>query len=99
MDYIETHLTDSLTLQDLSDNLFANSSYISRQFKKHTGLTIRNYILTRRIELAKSCLTEGMTITEACYQSGFGDYANFIRTFTKLVGTSPGKYARNPSDP
>ncbi|MGQ8872334.1 helix-turn-helix domain-containing protein [Paenibacillus sp. TSA_86.1] len=98
MDYIETNLTESLTLQHLSEKLFTNSSYISRQFKKHTGLTIRNYILTRRIELAKSCLTEGMSITEACYQSGFGDYANFIRTFTKLVGTSPGKFARNPSD-
>ncbi|WP_313960282.1 helix-turn-helix domain-containing protein [Paenibacillus xylanexedens] len=65
--------------------------------QKTTGLTIRNYILNRRIELAQICLSEGMSITEACYRSGFGDYANFIRSFTKIVGTSPGKFVRKQS--
>ncbi|GGH52293.1 AraC family transcriptional regulator [Paenibacillus silvae] len=96
LDYIDAHLTEPFSLQCLSDQLFTNSSYISRQFKKHTGLTIRNYLLSRRIELAKVCLSDGMSITETCYQSGFGDYANFIRSFTKRVGISPGKFARNP---
>ncbi|OMF07744.1 AraC family transcriptional regulator [Paenibacillus sp. FSL H7-0942] len=94
MDYIECNLTRQLTLKQLSEAMFTNSSYISRQFKKHTGLTIRAYILSRRIELSKSYLIEGLSITEACYQSGFGDYANFIRSFTKMVGTSPGKYVK-----
>ncbi|CAH1191695.1 MULTISPECIES: AraC family transcriptional regulator [Paenibacillus] len=95
MDYIECNLAGELTLEHLSEVLYTNSSKISRQFKKHTGLTIRSYILNRRIELSKHYLTEGMSITEACYQSGFGDYANFIRSFTKQVGTSPGKFAKN----
>ncbi|PYY25916.1 AraC family transcriptional regulator [Paenibacillus illinoisensis] len=94
MDYIEHHLTEDLTLKHLSEKLFTNSSCISRQFKKHTGLTIRAYILSQRIELSKTYLSEGMSITEACYKSGFGDYANFIRSFTKLVGTSPGKFRK-----
>ncbi|MDT0122849.1 helix-turn-helix domain-containing protein [Paenibacillus sp. RRE4] len=38
-----------------------------------------------------------MSITDACYRSGFGDYANFIRSFTKIVGTSPGKFQRKHS--
>ncbi|MCM3171868.1 MULTISPECIES: AraC family transcriptional regulator [unclassified Paenibacillus] len=95
MDYIESNLAGKLTLTHLSEALYTNSSYISRQFNKHTGLTIRAYILSRRIELSKYYLGEGMSITEACYQSGFGDYANFIRSFTKLVGISPGRYIRN----
>ncbi|WP_145407542.1 AraC family transcriptional regulator [Paenibacillus xylanexedens] len=95
MDYIESNLAGKLTLTHLSEALYTNSSYISRQFNKHTGLTIRAYILSRRIELSKYYLGEGMSIIEACYQSGFGDYANFIRSFTKLVGISPGRYIRN----
>ncbi|WP_341282735.1 AraC family transcriptional regulator [Paenibacillus sp. FSL H8-0537] len=99
MNYIEVNLARELTLEHLSEVLCMNSTYISRQFKKHTGLTIRAYILSRRIELSKYYLTEGMSITEACYQSGFGDYANFIRSFTKVNGISPGKFIKNgPAD-
>lgn len=95
MNYIEVNLAKELTLEHLSEVLHMNSTYISRQFKKHTGLTIRAYILSRRVELSKYYLTEGMSITEACYQSGFGDYANFIRSFTKVNGISPGKFIKN----
>lgn len=44
--------------------------------------------------LAKTCLSEGLSLSETCYQSGFADYSNFIRSFTKLAGISPGKYTR-----
>jgi AraC-like DNA-binding protein len=94
MDYIEAHLAQDITLEQLAGIFHLNSTYISRQFKKHTGLTLRSYIVDRRIALAKSYLYEGLSITEACYQSGFSDYANFIRSFTKIVGISPGRFAK-----
>ncbi|MCF7754490.1 AraC family transcriptional regulator [Paenibacillus xylanexedens] len=98
MDYIETHLNQDITLRKLAEVFYMNSTYISRQFKKHTGLTIRSYILGRRIERAKFHLSEGLSITDACFQSGFSDYANFIRSFTKMVGISPGKYIKQRRD-
>ncbi|WP_019909450.1 AraC family transcriptional regulator [Paenibacillus sp. HW567] len=94
MDYIEAHLAQDISLEQLAAAFYLNSTYISRQFKKHTGLTLRSYILDRRVSLAKSYLCEGLSITEACYQSGFSDYANFIRSFTKIAGISPGKFAK-----
>ncbi|CAH1199368.1 MULTISPECIES: AraC family transcriptional regulator [Paenibacillus] len=94
MDYIDEHITQDITLGKLAEAFYMNSTSISRQFKKHTGLTLRSYILSRRIELAKFLLSDGMSITDACFQSGFGDYANFIRSFTKMVGISPGKYIK-----
>ncbi|MCM2998495.1 AraC family transcriptional regulator [Paenibacillus cellulositrophicus] len=94
MDYIESNLSQNISLEHLSAAFYLNSTYISRQFKKHTGLTLRSYILERRISLAKSYLREGFSITEACFQSGFSDYANFIRSFTKIAGISPGKFAK-----
>ncbi|WP_020430132.1 helix-turn-helix domain-containing protein, partial [Paenibacillus riograndensis] len=94
MDYIEAHLGQNITLEQLAGIFHLNSTYISRQFKKHTGLTLRSYILDRRVSLAKSYLSEGLSITEACYQSGFSDYANFIRSFTRIAGISPGRFVK-----
>lgn len=99
MDYIEMNLAQEITLEQLAGIFHLNSTYISRQFKKHTGLTLRAYIVDRRILFAKSLLSEGLSITEACYQSGFNDYANFIRSFTKITGISPGKFAKRKQQP
>jgi AraC-like DNA-binding protein len=94
MNYIEDHINDEITLEQLSNKFYLSGTYISRQFKKHTGITIRNYILEQRIVLAKTLLNEGKNVSEACYMSGFCDYSNFIRSFTKLVGISPGHFKK-----
>lgn len=92
--YIDSNLSEPITLETLEREFYLNGTYISRQFKKHTGLTLRNYILERRIFHARTLLSTDLSITEVCHQSGFSDYANFIRSFTKTVGISPGKYAK-----
>lgn len=94
MQYIENHLSETISLQQLGIRFHQDKNYLSQQFKKHTGMTLRHYLLDRRIARAKSLLLNGCNVTEACYQSGFNDYANFIRSFTKLEGTSPGKFKK-----
>ena len=92
--YIFDHLTEQISLDDLSRQFYFNGKYISAMFKKYTGMTIRAYILDQRITLSKRLLREGSNVSEACYHSGFLDYTNFIRSFTRAVGMSPGKYSR-----
>lgn len=92
--YIFEHLTEQIALVDLSKQFYFNGKYISAIFKKYTGMTLRAYILDQRITLAKRLLREGSNVSEACYHSGFLDYTNFIRSFTRTVGMSPGKYSR-----
>jgi AraC-like DNA-binding protein/mannose-6-phosphate isomerase-like protein (cupin superfamily) len=92
MSYIDEHLCEEISLDKLSSEFYTNGTYISRQFKKHTGLTLRDYILDKRISLARMQLASGKSVTEACYLSGFSDYANFIRSFKKQIGVTPGKY-------
>ena len=69
-------------------------NYMSAQFKRHTGFTIRDYFLNLKVSKACELLRNGADVKEACYRSGFRDYANFIRSFKKLTGSTPGKYAR-----
>lgn len=94
LQYIDLNLTEKITLDTLEKEFFLNGTYISRQFKKHTGLTLREYLLERRITYARSLLAANLSVTEVSMRAGFPDYANFIRSFTKTVGISPGKYAR-----
>ena len=92
MKYIDENLTNEICLDDLSDKFGFNGNYLSSLFKKNTGLTLRNYIVEKRITLAKKLLSQGASVSTACYNSGFNDYSNFIRTFKKSTGVSPGKY-------
>lgn len=92
MRYIKENLTQSIQLTDLEHSLNYSGTYISFCFKKHTGLTLREYIIDQRILTAKHFLSGGKTVEESCTLSGFNDYSNFIRTFSKVTGVTPGKF-------
>lgn len=98
VDYITEHLTEPITLEVLANQFFITSKYISSVFHKNMGMTLREYIISKRVEYAKKLLSEGKNVSEACELSGFGDYSNFIRTFTLIAGISPGKYARQQAN-
>lgn len=94
IDYINHHISDKFTISILSTEFFVSESYICRVFKSETGTTIYKYLTARRIALAKTLLVSGASVSEACEQSGFNDYVNFVKSFTKAVGTSPKRYAK-----
>jgi AraC-like DNA-binding protein len=92
LSYIDENLDQDLSLEVLEHVVFMNRSYLCRLFKKHTGSTIHEHILFKRISKAKLLLREGCTVTDACQLAGFNDYSNFIRTFKKAVGLPPRQY-------
>ena len=93
LSYINQNITNPISMEQLSGEFFLSESYICRIFKAATGTTITKYVTARRISIAKSVLNEGKTVTEAFEKSGFTDYSNFFKSFTKAVGVSPKKYA------
>ncbi len=95
MTYINNNISEAITIESLSKRFYLSTSYISRQFKLCTGMTINRYIAARRISIAKSLLADGEHASVVCEKAGYHDYSNFVRTFTKLVGISPKKYALN----
>jgi len=92
MNFINNNLGEDLTLQNLESKFYISKYYLSKLFKKETGINLHEYITLKRISKAKLLLSEGYNITEVCHISGFNDYANFIRLFKKYVGVPPGKY-------
>ncbi len=79
-----------MKVSDLAEKLFVNEGYLSKLFKDAFGITPANYLIVRKIAEAKKYLYMGASVKEACFLSGFGNYSNFIRTFKKFEGCSPG---------
>lgn len=96
--WIDGNLTSDLSLDALAERVYLDKSTLCRRFRRELGITVQDFVRNKRILAAREKLLEGATVSEACEASGFRDYANFIRTFTKIAGISPGKYGKRRTD-
>ncbi len=94
LEYIGKNLDADLSLDNLAKHINLSKHHMCKLFKKCTGTTINKFIVTKRIAKAKELFANGQNATEVYSTVGFNDYCHFIRTFTKVVGTSPAKYAK-----
>ena len=94
IDYISANLAGDISVQTIADCLNISRSRLCHQFKDFTGISLWNYVISRRIQRAQSLLREGVSITETCYECGFKDYAHFVKAFSKVIGVPPGKYTK-----
>lgn len=92
--HLNEHFTKPMSLDALSAQYFLNKYYLCHLFKDNTGFSIREYILSKRIQKAKQLILEGVPITEASHLCGYDDYANFYKAFHKLMHLSPSDYAK-----
>lgn len=88
-EYLDNHLTENISIDDLAEKFYLSRYYLMHKFKEETGMTIYNYLTERRLFLAHTYLTQGYPVTEACFMSGFQNYASFSRAYGKLFGTTP----------
>ena len=80
----------NIKISDIARQLYINDSRLGKIFKDECGITLSNYLILRKIAEAKKYLYLGISVKEACYLAGFNNYSNFIRTFKKFEGYSPG---------
>lgn len=93
--YINDNLAEDLTLDRLAEICYISKSYLSHQFKAYTGLTLFQFIIKKRLTVARNMIREGTPVTEACMRCGFNDYSNFHKAFRKEFGASPKEFRMN----
>lgn len=98
LEYVNTNMTKDISVQNIADALNVSRSYLSHEFKKSTGYGLWNYVISKRLVYAQKLLLGGASVTEACYASGFRDYAHFIKSFTKTFGCSPTQFKKDAAD-
>lgn len=89
MEYINDNYTEKITLDGIAKEIGVNKSYFAREFRKYAGQTVHTYINNLRCTRADRCLSDGMSVTQAAMESGFGTLSYFSRTYRKLRGVSP----------
>lgn len=92
-EYIEQHISEDISLNDVADWVGLSPAYVSRTFKESTGQNFVEYLSICRVEQAKQLLQNTqMSIKEIGFNSGFNSMQTFIRTFKKLENCTPSQY-------
>lgn len=92
--YINAHLAEELSIDDLAARAYISKFYLMRKFKADTGYGIHQYIRSKRLLLARDLLKTDLPITAICEEVGFADYSTFSRAFKEMFKCAPRDYRK-----
>lgn len=96
--YVQLHLSENLTVSQLSKRVNQNQDYFSKQFLIHTGQRPLNYIHEKKIERAQYLIaTTNKTFLEIAVDTGFSNLPHFSKIFKQIVSLTPGEYRNQNS--
>ena len=94
--YIEAHYRKKISLSVIAEELAVSPSYLSRTFKKGTGMTLVNYINRVRMDRAKELMNQGrFSLNEIACEVGIYNYNYFYMLFKEIHGITPSDYTKN----
>ena len=92
-EYIDNNYTEDFKLSELSSALYISQTYISHIFKSDMGISPMQYMVKKRIALAKELLTtSSMSVSEISARCGYDDPVYFSQVFKRVVGSSPKQF-------
>ena len=92
--YLERHLDEAVTLAGLGRQLALSPFHLQRTFKAATGITPRAYADFCRLQSFKGGLREGLSVTTALYDAGYGSSSRLYERAASQLGMTPTAYRR-----
>lgn len=96
--YIESHITEDLTIARIADDLHYSSDHLSRVFIESTGDSLKHYINGKKIVLAQRLLLQNYSPYDVCFMVGYNNYSSFSRRFSNQIGVSPKQFQLSHKD-
>ena len=97
-DYIDSHISEKIMVEDLAAHVHMSKYHFLRKFKDLTGVTAHSFLINKRLIKACEVLKEGRSVTDSYQEAGFADYTSFLRNFRDTYGVAPGKYVEFYAD-
>ncbi len=88
-------MVEGLSLRAAALRLHSHHAHLVRAFSREFDMAPHQYLTGRRVDLARRLLLDGMRAPDAATAAGFYDQSHLSRHFKRVVGTSPGRYARS----
>ncbi|MDD6175255.1 MAG: PocR ligand-binding domain-containing protein [Firmicutes bacterium] len=96
LQYLHTHYTERITMEEMARRVFLSPAYFSRVFKQETGETFNNCLNRIRIEKSKELLLhQNLRLTDIAQLTGFEDQSYFTKVFRRITGVPPMKFREN----
>lgn len=92
--YISAHITEPLSVAELSRRFGYNEAYFCRRFKELAGISATHYIRILRLELARDLLNKQLPVGEAAIRCGFCSISRFSNSFKQHFGISPTEFIK-----
>lgn len=93
--YIEQHLSQKISVTQLAGSVYLGESQFHSLFKDQMGITPHQYVLGKRIDMAKQFIEQGqLTLGQVAELTGFSGQSAFTHTFSRLQGMSPSQYKK-----
>jgi len=95
MKYVEERYREKITLRQVADALYVSPSYLSRMFKKSTGLNLVTYMNRVKMKHARELILQRkMSLQEIAYEVGIANYNYFYILFKETYGISPSDFLK-----
>lgn len=95
---IKEHYAENISLRNLGEKFFINSSYLGQIFRKKYNQSFKDYLTNYRInEAAKQLIHTDKKVNQIAAEVGYKDCDYFIRKFIETQGCTPSKYRKNHS--
>ena len=92
--FISANRDSNITVENVYKFVNLNRQYVSALFKKETGITIQQYIISTRIEKAKLLLKQHISVAETAMNCGYESVYSFSKTFKRVVGITPSEFQK-----
>ncbi|WP_026784083.1 AraC family transcriptional regulator [Pleomorphomonas koreensis] len=97
--WLDEHLDEAVTLEAAASRFGMSRSLLSREFRRHTGLSFVGHCNRRRLERAAGLMASGdASVAEAAFAAGFANLSHFHRQFKSVYGLTPAAFRRKIRD-
>ncbi|MAD14980.1 MAG: AraC family transcriptional regulator [Alteromonadaceae bacterium] len=94
IEFLSSHLTETLTIDDLADQIGMSRAVFHRKFKQATNMSPIQFVKSMRLNHAAMKIAEGTNVNVAALDVGYVSSSQFSREFKRMYGLSPKQWVQ-----